>query len=150
MKNKNEEKQIASKQKIWKVTAIAVVVLFVLLIAGGLIKAHYIRSSFIKPTQAQIDYTTKIATEKLQSMGINSSAFEIQAGRKMRILHENGIAKTIIQVSFYNDATTHTYLIDVNLGEILLHSETHTYGAWASHKIYDRHDSIYSKIKYER
>ena len=141
MKNqKNEEKQkfmAAHKihgQRIWKIVAIAVIVVFVLLILGGLIKAYYFRSSLIKPTQAQIDYATKIATEKLQSMGVNSSAFQIEVGRKMRRLHQEGTERTIMQVSFYNNVTSHTYLIDVNTGEVLLHSETDTYIAFGEHQ----------------
>ena len=123
MKNQKKEQ----KQKIWKIVAIAMIVVFAALLAGGLIKAHYIKSSFVKPTQTQIDYATKIAAEKLQSMGGNVSSFQIQAGRRMRILHDNGITRTIMQVSFYNNATTHTYLVDIDSGEILSHSETDTY-----------------------
>ena len=121
-------------KKIWKITAIAVVVLFAVIILGALIKANYIRSSFVKPTQAQINYATKIATEKLQSMGGNASAFHIQAGGRMRRLHDDGAARTTMQVSFYNNSTTHTYLIDVNSGEILLHSQTDTYIVFGGYK----------------
>lgn len=118
----------------WKITAIALIAAFALLIAGGLIKAHYIRSSFIKPTQSQIDYAAKIATGKLQSMAVNASEFQIQVGSRMRKLRDDGAPRTIIQVSFYNKATTHTYLIDVNSGEILLHSETDIYKAFGEYR----------------
>ena len=117
------------KKEVWRIVAIAVVVLFAVVIMGGLLKAYYIKSSFVKPTHAQIDYATKIAAEKLQSIRVNSSAFQIQVGRKMRILHDDGAAKIIIQVSFYNNSTTHTYLVDVNSGKVFLHSETDIYGA---------------------
>ena len=151
MKNKKEEEKQKLKtyknkfgHKIWKIVAIAVILIFVVIIAGGLIKAHYLRSSFIKPTRTQIDYATKVATEKLQSMGVNSSAFQIQVGRKMRILYKDKITKTIIQVSFYNNATTHTYLIDIKSGETLLHSETDVYAA-----LENRHNSHgYKKSEY--
>ena len=114
---KKDEKQkftTASNKRFWRILAVAVVVLFAVIIAGGLIKAHYIRSSFIKPTQNQINYATKIATEELQSTGRNASAFQFQVGRKMRKLHDDATTKTIIQVSFYNNATTHIYLVDIN------------------------------------
>ena len=129
-KQKKEEKQ----KIIWKIVAIAVIAIFGVLIIGGLIKAHYIRSSFVKPTQAQIDYAAKIATEKLQSMGENVSAFQIQTGKRMRTHKENGVSRTIIQVSFSNNSTTHIYLVDVNSGEVLLHSETETFVPFWEHK----------------
>ena len=48
-------------------------------------------------------------------------------------------SRTIMQVSFYNNATSHTYLIDVNSGDVLLHSQTDVYGAFGnSHNA--RHD----------
>ena len=107
--------------------AIAVIIIFALFLAGGLIKAMYIRNSFVKPAQAQIDYATKIAREKLQSTGVNSSAFQVQTGRMMRTMHDNMGTKTMLQVSFYSNSTTHTYLVDVGSGKIILHSETDLY-----------------------
>ena len=118
-------------KKIWKITAIAVIVIFVMLIVGVLIKTNYIKSSFKKPTQAQIDSATKIATKKLESIGGNASKFQIQVG-KMRMLNDDKVARAIMQVSFYNTSTSHTYLIDVNSGEILLHSQTDIYRALES------------------
>ena len=153
-KKENEEKQDSKNkpnQRIWKGISIAVIILFAIIIIGGLIKAFYIRSSFIKPTQTQIDYATKIATEKLQSSGGNSSMFQIQVGRKMRRLHEDGINMTIMQVSFNNNVTSHTYLIDVNSGKVLLHSQTDTYIAFGEHQKKSRYGGHkffgYDKIK---
>lgn len=127
--NKDEKQKYTmarnnNKQRIWKIVAIGVIVVFMLFVIVGLIKAYYLRSSFIKPTQAQIDYATKIAKDKLQSIGGNLSAFQIQAGGRMRRVHDKEIDRTIIQVLFYNNATSHTFLVDVNSGEILLHSQT--------------------------
>ncbi len=157
MKNeKHDEKQKSKavpsyhRKRIWKTIAISVVVIFVLIIVGGLIRVHYLRSSFIKPAQAQVDYAKKIAAEKLQSMNVNASAFQINIGRRMRRLHDDEGARTIIQVTFNNNASSHTYLIDVNTGEVLLHSETDIYGAWTNHKMYNRHDSFYSSLKGHR
>lgn len=139
MKNKEKEEKQDSKnkstQKVWKVISISVIILFVILIIGGLIKAFYIRSSFVKPTREQVDFATKIATEKLQSMHVNSSMFQVHADR-MRKMHDDGEGKTrgMMQVSFYNNSTMHTFLVDVNSGEVLLHSETDVYGSWMNHK----------------
>lgn len=146
--NRKEEKQSVkssnSGKRIWKTVAIAVVVIFVLVIIGGIIKAYYIRSSFAKPTQAQIDYATKIATDKLKSTGVNTSVFQVHAGNRMRKFHEDGTAKTIIQVMFSNNTTSHTYLVDLNNGEMLLHSETEVYGSWINPENSNRRDPWYS------
>jgi len=134
-KQKNQEKQEKQSAKaqccqrpgIWKILAIGVIVLFAVFIIGGLIKAHHIRSSFKKPTQEQIDYATQIATEKLQALGGNVSAFQIQVGKGMRRMPDEENNRTIIQVSFENKDTMHLFLVDVNSGELLLHSQTDIY-----------------------
>lgn len=120
------------------------IAVFALILAGGIIKVYYFRSSFVKPAQMQIDYAKKIAAEKLQSMEINASAFQIQTGKRMRALKENGVSRTVMQVSFYNNSTTHAYLIDVNSGEVLWHSEIDIYIPFGEHK-----KSCYSEEKYK-
>ncbi|MBI2656335.1 hypothetical protein HYX03_01180 [Candidatus Woesearchaeota archaeon] len=153
---KHDEKQKSKavsgyhRKRIWKTVAISVVAVFVLIIAGGLVRVNYLRSSFVKPSQSQTDYAAKIAAEKLQSMNVNPSAFQMNVGRKIRRLHDDEAARSIIQVAFNNNASSHTYLIDVNTGEVLLHSETDVYGAWTNHKMYSHRDSFYSSLKGRR
>ena len=137
-------------QKIWKIVSIAVVIVFMLVLAGGLIKVFYFKSSFVKPTQGQIDDATRIAIKKLQSTGVNASAFQIHVGSKIRKIYNDGVSNTILQVSFANNSTSHTYLIDVNSGEVLLHSETEEYGMWSNHKKFDSDDSMHMHMKYKR
>ena len=99
---KEEKKQIKNKkQMMWKIVAIAVIIIFLLIVAGVIVKIFKHKSSLVKPTQAQIDGAIKIAAKKLQSSGVNASSFQIRAGEKMRKLHEDGTAKSIIQVSFF-------------------------------------------------
>lgn len=150
MKNrKREEKQQLREagsnkgQRILKAVAIAVIVVFALVIIGGLIKVYYLKASFIKPTQAQVDYATKIAAAKLQSAGENASAFQVHVGRGMRKIHDGETARTLMQVAFNNNVTSHAYLIDMNTGEVILHSETDIYGTWTSNKMHNRHDSMH-------
>ena len=116
------------KHGIRKVVAILVVIIFVLLIVGGLIKAHYIRKSFAKPTQQQVDSAAKIAKESLKSEGMDPAMFQMQSGSRLRVVKdERGVQKLIMQISFYNNSANHVYLIDVNSGKILLRSETDFY-----------------------
>jgi len=126
-KNKEGMHKKDSGRRLWKIVAIAVILIFAVIIGIGLIKAHYLGSSFIKPSQSQMDYAEKIAKEKLQSAGVDLSAFKIETGKKMRVFHKGNSTKTVMQVSFYNNATTHTYLVDINSGKVLLHSETDVY-----------------------
>jgi hypothetical protein len=120
---------IIKKQKnnrIWKFVAIAVVVVFIGFIISGLIKAHQIRESFVVPTKTQMDYADKIAKEKLTAMIGNISGYQIQTSQRMRIF-QDGKERTIIQVAFQKNATTHTFLVDVSTGEVLLHTQTDIY-----------------------
>lgn len=112
---------------VWKAIAVLVVVIFVLFIIGGIIKSHHFRSSIVKPAQEQIDYAKAIATEKLQLTGENASAYEIRVAGTMRKIPLNGVAQNIIQVSFYSNATTHMYLVNLGSGEVILHSQTDVY-----------------------
>ena len=112
---------------IWRIIAVAVILIFAVLVIGGLIKAHRIRSSFVKPTQAQITYATEIATDKLKAMiGTDVALYHVQTSQRMPIMHD-GTQRTILQVTFYNTTTTHSFLIDINTGEVLLHSQTDIY-----------------------
>jgi hypothetical protein len=130
---KNQEKQKSESEewlddhgrRIWKILAISIIVVFAVFIILGIMKSHYIRSSFVKPTQEQINYAEKVASEKLQSTGVNASSFEFKASDRMRKINDDGT--TVMQVSFFNNSTTHMYLVDINSGEILMHSQTDIY-----------------------
>jgi len=112
---------------VWKIVAIAVVGIFAVLIIMGLIKAHNIKSSFAAPTNAQIDLAKNLAIEKFESIGGNPSAFQIRVEDRMRRPRDDTTNTTILQVVFYNDTTTHLFLVDVNSGKVIMHSETEMY-----------------------
>ena len=112
---------------VWKIVAIAMVGVFAVLILIGMIKAHNIKSSFAAPTSAQIDYAKELAIDKFESIGGNTSAFQIRVEDRMRRPHDDISNRTILQVVFYNDTTTHLFLVDVNSGKVIMHSETEMY-----------------------
>jgi hypothetical protein len=126
-KQKSTTAQKSMAPKVWKIVAIGVIAIFVLFIVVGLIKEHYIRSSFVRPTQAQIDYATRIARDRLQSSGKDVSSFHIEVGERMPRPPNDKNARTLLQVLFYNDTTTHAYLVDISSGEVIMHSETEIY-----------------------
>lgn len=115
------------KIKIWKIVAIAVIAIFAILLIKGFMRAHDMRAAFIKPTQAQINTATKIAAEKLESIGGNASLFEIRAGEMMRRHPDKRFNGEIMQISFYNDETMHIFLVDMSTEKAILHSQTDIY-----------------------
>jgi hypothetical protein len=126
---KNKYCCMVSKLGIWKIIAIIVVLIFAFFIIGGIIKSYHFRSSFVKPTQEQIDYSTKIAIEKLTSLGFNPSDYQIHVANMMRRNYEKDDKNkdNIIQVAFYNNQSSHTFIIDVTSGEVLIHSQNDIY-----------------------
>jgi len=147
---KSIEKYNLKSHRAWKIIAISVIVLFALLVLGGAIRAYYFRSSFTKPMQAQLDFAAKKATEKLQSTGANASSFQMHIGTKMKRMHDNQLSRSIMQVSFVNNNTTHIYLVDVDSGDIILHSETDVYGSWPGREMYEHHDSVFPWMMHKR
>ncbi len=145
------KKQTPNKtRRMWKIVSISLVVIFLIFIVGGAIKASYFRSSLITPTQAQIDFAKKKAAEKLQATGANMTAFQSHAAEKMRRMREDGISRDVIQVSFYSESAMHIYIVDVNSGEVLLHSETETYGTWKSNKTMNHKGYAYPDMEHRR
>ena len=138
------------KMKAWKIVSVIVIMMFILVVIGGLIKAYHFKSSFAKPTQAQVDDAEKIAAKQMQSSGANVSAFQMHAGNKMRKFSDDGVSRNIIDVLFSSNSTMHNYLIDLNSGTVLLHSETDFYGKWSNHKMYERHDLMFPKMMREK
>jgi hypothetical protein len=119
-----------SRLGLWKTIAIIVVLIFAFFIVGGIIKSYHFRSSFVKPTQEQIDYSTKIATDKLKSLGFNPGDYQIHIANMMRKTDEkiDGPNKdNIIQIAFFNNQSSHTFIIDVTSGEVLIHSQNDIY-----------------------
>lgn len=111
----------------WKVVSIAVIALFVLFVVIGIIKAYHFRQPFTQATQSQAAHAKGIAIKKLQSMGENTSNYEIRAAEKIRKFRMGGNSRSIMQVSFYSNKTTHVFLIDLESDEPILHSKTEIY-----------------------
>ena len=127
--NQSNNKTNNSLHLFWKVVAIAVIVLFGLFIIGGLKRAHDIRSEFITPTKEQVDSAKQIAAIMFESKGNILSDFQIRVNEKIRKPHDvnKNDEKMILQVAVYNNTITHIYLVDVNSGKVVMHSETEFY-----------------------
>jgi hypothetical protein len=129
-KTKDNEGKVGSGVKhthLWKTVAIMMIIAFAVLIIGSAIKAYHFRSSFMRPSESQIEYAKTVAIQKLQSMGINPADYQTRTPDEMRIIPTEGVKRSVLQVSFHNKETAHTFLVDVNSGDILLHTETDVY-----------------------
>lgn len=119
----------------WKMAAIAMILVFVIIIISGVIRVNKIRPSFEMPTQEQNDIALQLAGEKLNELGLNASDFKAEVGQIMRMpekkegkyWHRDEQKKQILQVAFSNNSTTHTFLVDINSSMVLLHSQTDFY-----------------------
>jgi len=123
MKEKTQPNQSRKPNIIWKVIAIIFIAIFALFLIWGFIRANHFKASFARPTQDQSDYAIKVAKEKMDSLGIDSSLLQSRASDRMPKPRGEKDRK-VLQVSFFNDTTTHSFLVDLDTGEAILHSQT--------------------------
>jgi hypothetical protein len=154
VKSQSKERKIpkpASKSQkpanLWKIAAIVVILVFGLLMVGAAIKAYHFRSSFVRPTEAQIEYAKAIAVEKLLEEGENASSFDIYTADRMPSIVAGGTKRSILEVTLYNDAVMHTYLVDANSGEVLLHTKTEAYVLFGPEDNLSRHPRPFPMLR---
>lgn len=115
------------RSNVFKIIAIVVVALFALILVGGLIKMYRFHSGFSAMSQQQAETAKAVAMQDLQSRGKDAAAYEIQVMPKIRKMGGAGNGLSVAQVSFHNPQTMESYLIDIDSGRILMHSETDYY-----------------------
>ena len=120
-------------KRLWKIIAISFIVIFVLFIAVGVAKVYRYKSSLVKPTQDQIGFVTKIAADRLRTMGVNLTGLQVHEASKIRKLHEADAERSVMQITFSSSALSHTFLVDANTGEILMHSQTEIFVPFGEH-----------------
>jgi len=137
------------KINIWKVVSVVFIFLFILVIAGGIFRVSHSRGSLMTPTQDQINYARDIVAAQLQDSGDNISDYKVTISNDIREfgpmpLDRRGFGpmmppqapskvpsqgtRNIIQVSLHKNSTMQLFLIDIDSGEILMHSRTDFYG----------------------
>lgn len=135
--------KIKSRQKknVWKIISIVSIVLFCLMLIGGLIRVYHFRSFFSTPTQEQIDSVKAIVAQELQNKGDDIDNYEITVSNRIinfdRMVRSQGFVEieypegifdrirypeAAIQVSLVKNSTMHLYLIDANSGKVVMHS----------------------------
>lgn len=113
------------KLNAFKITAIVVIILFVIILISGLIRFYQFKSSFTHLNDQQITELKSIAIQDLQSRGKNSSDYKIQVMPQVRKTNKD--AELITEVTFSNDKELQSYLIDLNSKKILVHTATDFY-----------------------
>ncbi|MBW2971692.1 hypothetical protein KY359_01525 [Candidatus Woesearchaeota archaeon] len=125
---KTANKTASRKSMIWKIVAISIVIIFILIVAGGLLKVHNTRESFAEATPEQKTSAESAVQLDLESRGLNESEYSIAAARNVMHIRESGEDRNILQVFADSNASRHSYLIDTDSGMIMLHSQTEAYG----------------------
>jgi uncharacterized membrane protein len=124
MKSTNVGKSI----NVWKIIAIAVIVLFVATIVFGFVKLQRFKHTLADPTVEQIESAEALATKDLEARGFDAEEYTIKVLPKVRGMREAGEDRNIIQVFAESNASRHSYLIDTDSNTILLHSQIEVYG----------------------
>jgi len=115
---------------VWKVVSVVFIFLFILVIIGGVyfrIPPHF-RGQLNIPTQDQIDSAKATIAKELQKDGDDIQNYQVAVSENIRGLGRMTPPRNILQVSLQKNSTMHLFLIDVDSGEILMHSRTEFYG----------------------
>jgi len=123
--NMSDNKKKSGNKKTYKITAIIVVAIFVVIIVLGIL--HEFRPER-KLTQSQILAAKSIISKDLSAKGDNIARYTFSADAK----HRNDI-----QIVLKSNSTIHEYLVNINSSQILIHTQTDIYN---SSYYRERHD----------
>jgi hypothetical protein len=116
------------KLNFWKIGAVAVVVIFVLIVAGGLFRLYHFKATFADTTLDQSTLANKVVSNDMKSRGESLADYEITIASKTRSMRfEEDTSRTVLSVLLQNNNTRQMYLIDANSGELITHSSTTDY-----------------------
>ena len=125
-KDVSDRKHSSPKSRMVILTSIAIVVIFIAIIAIGVIRE---RSSEKKPipTDEQMTLTRNIISSSLKDGGDDISRYNLTFSKRVKYLEQYNESREILQVCLSGNATRHTYLIDLNTRHILMHTQTDIY-----------------------
>lgn len=117
--------------RVWKAIAVIFIAAFCLMLASGLMRAHYFRSSFVRATPEQVESATRLVEQDMQARGDNASEYQVRVADMIRRSDRDGFSESLVQVSLRGNSTERMYLIDVGdagSAQIIVRSETDFYG----------------------
>jgi len=116
-----------NNKNVFKIIATVFVILFGLILVGGVIKMYSHQSSFTKMDPAQIETAKNMAIKQLELQGKNSSDYEVKVLPQLRKMHKDNTTESMVEVSFFGPKETQFYLIDLNSKQVMMHSYTEFY-----------------------
>jgi hypothetical protein len=122
------------KRNIWKIAAIVAVLIFILVLAGNLIKMYRFNSNFIPTTDIQKTTAQELITKDLQSRGADPTQYNIVASPKIMSMQTRGTQRNILQAFAKDNTSRHMYLIDIDQNIIVMHSQMEKYDWMAQEK----------------
>ncbi len=126
MKTKKNQKKECKLFAHWKILLIVLGAVVVLAIILGMVFSHnrYSKDK-IELTQEQTDSVQAVVADHLLENGDDIANYQVKIGKETRKYKE--LSK--VQVYVYSDSITHTYLVDLESNEILMHSVVEYFGS---------------------
>lgn len=114
-----------NKNIFWKSISLAFIVLFLIILIGGVLRVYKYKSSFISATDEQIDSAKLIATDFFsRAYSENISDYNLSVSKRVRFIDNK---TRVIQVSLKKDSIRLSYLVDVDAKEVLMQTRTESY-----------------------
>ena len=117
-------KNLKKKINIWKTIAIIFIILFVLILIGGLFNAHRFRSPDMRATDSEIENAKNIALNDLKDRGEDITNFLFRSSDMIRGIDKESLYKKTLEVSLYNQSVRYSYIINIDSNVILVYSKT--------------------------
>lgn len=113
--------------RFWKCTAIIFIILFVVIVILGIIRANQFRPEYSAVQPQQIELAKKSIAQDLSSRGDDINNYTLHTPDMTRKFAKDHLSKNIIQIVLSKGSTTQHYLVDAESGKILMRSETVVY-----------------------
>jgi len=118
------QKKQKTKHNAWKIISIIFIVVFVVILIGGLLRAYYFRTGSKSATPAQMELAKTVALSDLKNNGENITGYTVQVSNRIRMPPPNTLPRNITEVLIYNQSVRYNYIIDADTGKILVSMRT--------------------------
>jgi len=116
---------LSFKKNIFRIVAIVMIALFILIIIGGVLKEHSEAADRIPLNEQQIAQAKNIAAADMAERGVDIANYEAKVIPKLRKLNKGHNDLAVVQVTFNNQTENELYLLDLNSGKIIMRSESY-------------------------
>ncbi len=110
----------------WKLVSLIFIALFAILLIVTLVRFRHPGPEMAPATSEQRDSAKSIVMQQLQASGYDLSNYKIEAVSGLSRIGEG--RKSVIRVSAENGTSRHFFLVDVEIGQIVLHDFSERYG----------------------